>query len=475
MDEIYLILDMGTGNSRAGLVKGNGEILGLRTFENTYYRDFQYQDAQYFYPREWEKKMVICIKELLAAFPDISISGITSTSARESVVLLDREGNAFYGLPNVDNRGSDWMEEISDPEKIYYDTGRWVSPVFSALKLLGLRKVHGDIFNRIAGITSLSDWMGYFFTGRLVMEASQACETQLYDIHRHQWSQELCEKFGISRSILPEVVHGGEILGTIREDLQRELGLSRHVVFRTGGADTQTAVKGIRGDHGGITIVSGTTSPIVKIVTEDFYDPRQRCWTDCYLEKERYQIETNAGVSGLNYQRLKRMLFPDVSYGELDEKMGQKERISCVASFGTLVFSENRSLKNGGFYLSAPLEEACDRYDFAYACVGDIACSIYEEYKNLCEITRDDGHEILCCGGGFQSGILCQMLTDLSGKRLILRPGYDQASILGCVRLCGEQAESQPPDMILREYKPGGNALIHEYYEKWKNIRRLIN
>lgn len=475
MDGIFLVLDMGTGNSRAGLVREDGEILGLRTFENTYYRDFQYEDAQYFYPREWEQKMAACIKELLAAFPDVSVSGITATSARESVVLLDRDGTAFYGLPNVDNRGREWMGEIAEPEDVYYETGRWVSPVFSALKLLGLRKVHPDIFGRIAGITSLSEWMGYFFTGRLAMEESQACETQLYDIHSHQWSEGLCEKFGIPRGILPKVVHGGEILGTVREDLRRELGLPEHVLFRIGGADTQTAVKGIQGDHGEIVIVSGTTSPIVKIVDEDFYDPKQRCWTDCYLEAKRYQIETNAGVSGLNYQRLKRMFFPDVTYGELDEKMRQKERISCVASFGTLVFSENRSLKNGGFYLSAPLEETCDRYDFAYSCVGDIACSIYEEYRNLCEITGDNSSEVLGCGGGFQSEVLCQMLADLSGKRLILRNGYEQASILGCVKLCSGKEDHSFSHTFLKEYTPGGKALIHEYYEKWKTIRRLIN
>ncbi len=42
-------------------------------------------------------------------------------------------------------------------------------------------------------------------------------------------------------------------------------------------------------------IVSGTTSPVVTIVPERFYDGAKRCWVDCYLDGRSYQIETNAG------------------------------------------------------------------------------------------------------------------------------------------------------------------------------------
>ena len=34
----YLMFDLGTGNSRVSLVDSNGEILGLKSFDNKYYR-----------------------------------------------------------------------------------------------------------------------------------------------------------------------------------------------------------------------------------------------------------------------------------------------------------------------------------------------------------------------------------------------------------------------------------------------------
>ena len=41
----YLMVDLGTGNSRVALVDSDGGILGLRTYTNVYHRDSAYEDA----------------------------------------------------------------------------------------------------------------------------------------------------------------------------------------------------------------------------------------------------------------------------------------------------------------------------------------------------------------------------------------------------------------------------------------------
>ena len=69
----YLLVDLGTGNTRVSLVSQKGEILGIRTFTNTYYRDSAYSDAQYFLPSEWGERIIRCCEELHAEFPDVEI------------------------------------------------------------------------------------------------------------------------------------------------------------------------------------------------------------------------------------------------------------------------------------------------------------------------------------------------------------------------------------------------------------------
>lgn len=140
----YLAVDPGTGNSRVALVTSEGTILGMQFFANLYYRDERYEDAQYFLPEEWKDKVLRACVELCGEHPNLRVSAVSSAGARQSIVLLDRSGNAFYGLPNIDNRGRAYMGEVPDQEEIYRISGKWVTEDFDAAKLLGLRKVYPE-------------------------------------------------------------------------------------------------------------------------------------------------------------------------------------------------------------------------------------------------------------------------------------------------------------------------------------------
>ena len=478
METNYLVVDMGTGNSRVGLVSADGTIWGIRNYENQYYKDKQYEDAQYFLPEEWEQNLLDGCKELLEEFPDHPVRAITSSGARESIVLYNKEGKAYLGLPNIDNRGRAWMAEIEDCTFIYEKTGRWVTEDFPAAKLMGYRKKYPEEFESIAKITSLSEWIGEMFTGKLVIEPSQACETQLFDIGEKDWSERLCKDYGISMDILPEIAKAGDSLGTIKKEMADELGISNDAEFIVGGADTQIALKSVGMGVGDVAVVSGTTSPVATITDYKYYDKQERCWTDSNLGGDTYQVETNPGVTGLNYQKMKAFLFPDTSYEELEEEMAKQTEYLCTASFSSLYFSEKRSLKKGGFVMKAPFDATMKPIHLIWAVVADIACSIYVQYRSLCEMTGHEKEYILGCAGGFQSKMLCQHLADLTGKKLIIRDGFSQASINGCLRICNtyygieSEKETEQAEMI---YTPKEDSLILEYYKEWLKNRQMLN
>ena len=436
MEINYLVVDMGTGNSRVGLVGADGTIWGIRNYENQYYKDKQYEDAQYFLPEEWEENLMNGCKELVKEFPEHPVRAITSSGARESIVLYNKEGKTYLGLPNIDNRGREWMNEIEDQTFIYDKTGRWVTEDFPAAKLMGYRKKYPEEFEKITKITSLSEWVGELFCGRLVIEPSQACETQLFDIETREWSERLCKDYGIPMDILPEIAKAGDSLGKIKKEMADKIGLNEDVEFIVGGADTQIALKSVGMDVGDVAVVSGTTSPVATITDYKYYDKQERCWTDSNLGGDTYQVETNPGVTGLNYQKIKNFLFPDTSYEELETEMAKQTEYLCTASFSSLYFSEKRSLKKGGFIMKSPFDATLKPIHLIWAVVADIACSIYVQYQSLCEMIRHDKDYILGCAGGFQSKMLCQHLADLTGKKLVVREGFRQASINGCLKIC---------------------------------------
>ena len=370
------------------------------------------------------------------------------------------------------------MAEIEDCTFIYEKTGRWVTEDFPAAKLMGYRKNYPEEFESIAKITCLSEWIGEMFTGKLVIEPSQACETQLFDIEEKDWSERLCKDYGISMDILPEIAKAGDSLGTIKKEMADELGISNDAEFIVGGADTQIALKSVGMGVGDVAVVSGTTSPVATITDYKYYDKQELCWTDSNLGGDTYQVETNPGVTGLNYQKMKAFLFPDTSYEELEEEMAKQTEYLCTASFSSLYFSEKRSLKKGGFVMKAPFDATMKPIHLIWAVVADIACSIYVQYRSLCEMTGHEKEYILGCAGGFQSKMLCQHLADLTGKKLIIRDGFSQASINGCLRICNayygieSEKETEQAETI---YTPKEDSLILEYYKEWLKNRQMLN
>lgn len=472
----YLLVDLGTGNTRVALVSQSGEIRGIHTITNTYYRDNAYPDAQYFLPSEWAAGIIACCEQLHAEFPDVEICAVSSAGARQSLVLIDDSGEAFYGLPNIDNRGREYMGQIKDRDEIYRLSGKWVTEDFCAAKLLGLRMVYPELYSRIHKIVSISEWIAFIFTGIPVMEYSQACETQLYNLESRVWDAALCGAYGIDSALLPPLVAAGEVVGKVHESFADICGTTPDAVFIMGGADTQVALRYTELSPGAAAVVSGTTSPVIVKRRENYYDPQQRVWTDADLGGEGFVIEMNPGVTGLNYQRIKDNLCPDISYEQLEREYAAKSSFCCTASFSSLLFYEQRSLRRGGFFTRSPMDVQLDRVDMAWAVLADIACSIYEQLRRLIDLTQSSSACIYACGGGFRSEALCGMLADLSGMELKLGRSYEQATLQGLVNICaahfGLRAENAE---LIKSYLPREHSLIHEYYPVWLENRAKEN
>lgn len=478
MKQAYLMVDIGTGNARVGIVSEKAEVLTVQTCNTVFRRDELYSDAWFFDPEQLWKDICRLVQQVLAALQEpVHLMAVTATSARESIILLDETMHAFAALPNIDNRGLDYLNQIQDGDMLYRKTGRWVSPVFSAMKLVGLREKRLDLYKRVYRITSISDWIGYQMTGVLRYEYSQACETQLLDIQTLNWSETLCEAFHLDKSMLPPLVEAGSCLGEVKKDLCQMLHLPEKLPYIVGAADTQVAALGVQAGARDLVLVSGTTSPVVRVMDTPLYDEKKRCWIDCHTKRGTYLLESNAGVSGLNYQRMKALFFANDSYEELDYEMKKRADDRVLASFGTLIFQENRSLYRGGFLMQAPLAADVDRFDFARAVALDIAFSIYCNIRNQFEIFDQKAPCFLGCGGGLQSKFIAQTISSLSDLPLLLPEHYSQASLLGCAFLCMQALEKERPQRkICKQFIPEGNReTLLERFENWKDYRICIN
>jgi len=471
----HLIVDIGTGNARVGVVSTDGEILSIKRENVHYITDENYEESIYFEPDELWSQITRLSKEALQEAGDIDIRAITATSQREGIVVVDREENSLLGMPNIDHRGRKWEKDLKDKDLVYELSGRYPTSLFSAFKLVGLRAVYPDQFAKVSCVMSISDWIQFKFSGVEAYEHSQASETLLYDVEAKKWSDVLLSLFDLSMSILPELKDSGSILGKILPAVAEQYGISKDAVVVVGGSDTQLAIRSMEPSPNDVVIVSGTTTPIIKIVSTFEKDPDQRTWTSRHIDKDNFILEANAGVTGLNYQRLKEIFYPNEGYDVIEKELAETTYFQCVASLGSLIADEEEPLVKGGFIFNAPVSHQLTRGSFVFSILWDIACSIYENYKFLCDVSSHNESYIWACGGGVQSRSLRQYLANLLGKSIRIRNTFRQASVLGGAFICNEALgiPNETPS-VLEETFPREQEKFESLYQEWKKARKTF-
>ncbi|MBH8590610.1 sugar kinase [Paenactinomyces guangxiensis] len=471
----YLIFDIGTGNARVVVAGSDGTIHAVEREDLPYKRDHHYPDSLYFEPEALWQQLKRMAKKAVELSSNVKIKAITSTSQRQGIVLFDENGNHYLGLPNIDNRGKAYEARIADLDTIYQQVGRRPTTLFSALKLTAVKHEQPDLWHRFKAFTSISDWVTYLLSGELVYEHSQATETLLYDVRKNEWSLSLCDTFGIPVDKLPPLVDSGSILGKLKPEYVSEWNLGKDVAVIVGGADTQLAIKGTNPLINDYVIVSGTTTPVTKVMDEYRFDCEQRTWTNGHVEKGQWIFETNCGVTGLNYQRLKAIFYPNEDYSVIEKEINELEDFSCIATLGSILSDEQEPLKTGGFVFETPVSHELKRAHFALASLGDIACSIAENYRVLHDVTGDEPEYIWGCGGGFQSKTLRQLLANLLQKEIRIRKGYRQSSVSGAILICNEILGIEAA--IANDFEVTNlneDDRIAKWFEKWKWARKTL-
>jgi len=473
--EAYIIIDIGTGNVRVAAAGINGEVLAVEREDIRYIRDDAYPDALYFDPEVLWQQVTGLARKVTDALPGITIRALTATSQREGIVLLGKNGKSLMGLPNIDHRGREWEDILPDKTIVYKLTGRYPTSLFSAFKLVGIKRRNKAVWQSCTSFLSISDWVEYCLSGEIKYEHSQASETLLYDVENLQWSQDLCDMFSLDSSLLPPLKSSGTILGSILPPIAESFNISKDAVVIVGGGDTQLAIKSTQPAVEDIVIVSGTTTPIVKLVDTYMLDARQRTWTSRDIETDRLVFEANAGVTGLNFQRLKEIFYPNETYAVIEQELASVKEAFCTASLGSLVADEKTPLVKGGFVFPTPVSHQLTRGHFVWATMLDIACSIAENYKILCEVAGHQPDYVWACGGGLQSVALRSLLAGLLNKKVQVRHGFEQSSVIGGALICNEALKiSADFNNAIEVVYPQQQNYYAALYKEWKKTRALF-
>ena len=222
---IYILaLDEGTTSARAILFDKDGNIVDMvqREFPQIYPQPgWVEQDPMEIYASQYGVMMELIAKQSLSP-SDIHAIGITNQ--RETAIVWDRETGVpvYNAIVWQCRRTAPMCEDLKNEgltDMIRRKTGLLIDAYFSATKLAWiLDNVEGVRERAERGelcFGTVDTWLLWRLTGGAVhaTDVTNASRTMLYDITKCDWDDELLNRFGIPRAILPKVERSSHIFG----------------------------------------------------------------------------------------------------------------------------------------------------------------------------------------------------------------------------------------------------------------------
>lgn len=267
----YIGVDLGTSALKLVMMKGNGEL--VKTVSKEYPLYFPRSGWSEQNPTDWFLAVKEGLKEL-AACADEKIAGISFGGQMHGLVILDKDDNvlrpAILWNDGRSTEETDYLNNVIGKEKLSKLTANIAFAGFTAPKILWVKNNEPEIFEKISKIMLPKDYISYMLSKSFATDYSDASGMLLLDVKNKKWSSEMIEICGISENMLPKLFESFEVVGNIKPELAKELGLNDDIKIVAGAGDNAAAAIGTATVGEGACNISLGTSGTVFISSKNF-------------------------------------------------------------------------------------------------------------------------------------------------------------------------------------------------------------
>ena len=170
------------------------------------------------------------------------------------------------------------MNTIGGQKECVSIAGNPISVGYTASKIRWLKKNNPIAYKNMSTILLPHDYMNFYLTGTKVMEAGDASGTGLFDIRNKKWCKPLITAIDEDRDLnpcLPEIIKADSIVGIIKQEVAKDLGLNNRVIVSAGGGDNMMAAIGTGNvEAGKLTASLGTSGTLFAYSDHPVIDPQ---------------------------------------------------------------------------------------------------------------------------------------------------------------------------------------------------------
>lgn len=399
----------------------------------------------------WWGSVLTSMRRAVAAArqPASDYLGVTCTGMRIPFVLLDKDDDPLApGVFNVDRRGTQYLDRIRDAlgaERLYALTGHWPNAKLGLPKLMWYMDRRPELWRRVRRVLQFHDWLIFRLCGEATSEPSSAAMSQLIDVRRRCWAQELMAALGLDRELFPELSDPGRQIGGLLDAPAREIGLAAGTPVHVGGGDTHLAALGAGAAvPGKLAIVGGSTTPLMLAGTERPIDDHATGpLVSPHVLPGLLALETNAGATGILYTWLRDLT------GERDTDgyaaLDARAAATPLGARGLIVLGANPLWGMDGWARVPPttllgLTPAHSVGDLARAVLESISYAVRANLEALETTLGTTVGSVLFTGGASRSRLTCQLLADVIGRKLVVPDVQEPTAAGGAALVAGQPA-----------------------------------
>lgn len=227
------------------------------------------------------------IRETAAAmrYKSCELSGISLSTVMHSFAGLDSSYQPMMDMQTwADSRSAGIVREMKKDAKLcqrfYEKTGCPIHACYPLAKILWLGRNHPDIFNRMAYVGSLKDYIFQKLTGEWVIDRSTASTSGMYNEHKLDWDEEILTYAGLKKEQLPPVV-ATTYYNALQKEAATRLGIAAGIPIVIGATDGVLVNVGIGAvEPGQLSATIGTSGALRMLTKTPKIDPDMRTW--CY-------------------------------------------------------------------------------------------------------------------------------------------------------------------------------------------------
>ena len=474
----YIGVDLGTSALKLVMMNSKGELVKSVSKEYPIY--FPHSGWSEQNPTDWFIAVKEGLKEICEGAKE-KIAGISFGGQMHGLVILDKDDNVLR--PEIlwnDGRSTeetDYLNNVIGKEKLSKLTANIAFAGFTAPKILWVKNNEPEIFAKISKIMLPKDYISYMLSGSFATDYSDASGMLLLDVKNKKWSSEMIEICGISENMLPKLFESFEVVGDIKPELAKELGLNEDIKIIAGAGDNAAAAIGTATVGEGACNISLGTSGTIFISSQNFgVDKYNALHSFAHSDGKYHLMGCMLSAASCNKWWMEDILkTKDFSKEQENiDNLGENKVFFLPYLMGER--SPHNDPAARGTFIGMSMDTR--REDMTLAILEGVTFAL----RDSLEVARSLGIEIkktMICGGGAKSALWKKLVANIMNVEVEVPvseegPGFGAAILaaVGCNEYESVEAATKSIIKIKERIQPEPE-LVAKYEKKYQKFRKI--